>query len=110
MNDFVVVVLANVHAIRIAKENEWEIGSYARLLLGNETTLNVLGIGIRFVEIIGGEHMTEIGGVLEMRMRWRFQSHHTVQSFSIHGVEYKGTSIVQRGITIVKNGFEQAKA
>ena len=64
MNDFVVVVLANVHAIRIAKENEWEIGSYARLLLGNETTLNVLGIGIRFVEKIGGEHMTEIGGVL----------------------------------------------
>lgn len=64
MNDFVVVVLANVHAIRIAKENEWEIGSYARLLLGNETTLNVLGIGIRFVEIIGCEHMTEIGGVL----------------------------------------------
>lgn len=86
MKDFVVVVLANVHAIRIAKENEWEIGSYARLLLGNETTLNVLGIGIRFVEIIGGEHMTEIGGVLEMRMRWRFQSHHTVHSFSNHGV------------------------
>ena len=57
-------MLANVHAIRIAKENEWEIGSYARLLLGNETTLNVLGIGIRFVEIIGGEHMTEIAGVL----------------------------------------------
>ena len=57
-------MLANVHAIRIAKENGWDIGSYARLLLGNETTLNVLGIGIRFVEIIGGEHMTEIGGVL----------------------------------------------
>ena len=102
-------MLANVHAIRIAKENEWEIGSYARLLLGNETTLNVLGIGIRFVEIIGGEHMTEIGGVLEMRMRWRFQSQCAVSQFGNFGVQSKGINRPQIGIITVMNGIEQTK-
>lgn len=51
--------------------------------------------------------MTEIGDVLEMRMRWRFLLSRTVHSFSNHGAQSHGTSIAKGGIITVMDELEK---
>ena len=63
MPHFVVVLLGDIHTIRVSSRHDLHIAAYARLLLGRETTLKVLGIGFQIVQKTTHEMEVKIGAI-----------------------------------------------